>query len=48
MSLALLLVGLIVLIVGLPWLIAATGFLFWALGKCCHAAWPFRTLRPPV
>jgi hypothetical protein len=48
MSLALILIGIVILLVGLPWLLAALGFMFWAVARCCNAVWPSRLLRPPI
>jgi hypothetical protein len=47
MSIALVLIGLVVLVVGLPWLAAAIGFFFWAMARCCYAFWPSRAIRQP-
>jgi hypothetical protein len=48
MSLALILIALVVLLVGLPWLVAAIGFLFFAAARCCSFFWPSRALKTPI
>jgi hypothetical protein len=48
MSLVLVVIGIIVLVVGLPWLIAAVGFVCWAAARCCNALLPSRALKPPL
>ena len=47
MSLALILIALVVLLVGLPWLVAAIGFIFWAGARCCSFFLPSRALKTP-
>jgi hypothetical protein len=48
MSLALVLIGVVVLLLGLPWLAGAVAFFVWAVTRCCSALWPSRTLRTPL
>jgi hypothetical protein len=48
MSIALLLIGLVVLVLGLPFLAAAFGFLVWVTGRCFALLVPSRAVHPPV
>ncbi|HET9652402.1 MAG TPA: hypothetical protein VFP36_09430 [Usitatibacter sp.] len=48
MSVALLLIGLVVLVLGLPFLAAAFGFIVWAMGRGFALLLPARPLRRPV
>ena len=48
MSIGLVLIGLVVLLLGVPWLAAAVAFLFWAMTRCCVMVWPSRGLRAPT
>jgi hypothetical protein len=48
MSIALIIIGLVILLLGLPWLAAALAFFFYAITRCCASVWPSRVLRTPT